>query len=163
MFSTIEAPSLSPAAAADLLAEKNAGSVPVLGAAFAEMAGSEQFNVLVLAFDTLVNDIRTEGVTPWATALLKAIDDMANRFLSASPAGEYEQRIGARIEDCVYAGLRGRRTSRRVIPYTRDELLGALIGTAVTGRYDSSLDFLHRAAVSGAGDDFSGFSSVTSY
>ncbi|WP_018771422.1 hypothetical protein [Arthrobacter sp. 162MFSha1.1] len=145
------------------LAEKNpADRASALVAGFEQMDAQEQFDALVLAFDTLVIDLRAaEEKTAWAVALLTAIDKMAIHFLSAGPADEGQYRKATSIEDAVFAGLRGRQTARRHVPYDREELLSVLLAAVTKGHHNLTLSTSRLYATEAFGPDFAGFRSAS--
>lgn len=51
-------------------------------AAFHELEAPETFGALVLAFDTLVKAVHTDGLTPRSIALISALDEISIRFMS---------------------------------------------------------------------------------
>lgn len=143
------------------LRRKNPLDASVLETQFAQLDSAEQFDALVLAFDTLVINLRTDGKTAWSDALLAALDKMAIRFLSTgAPADEDQYRKGTCIEDAVFAGLRGRKHARRVVPYDAEELLSVLLAAVIKGHPDLTLATSRHYATEAFGPDFSGFRSA---
>lgn len=110
------------------LAEKATTDHMSLVRAYRQLEDQEQFNALVLAFDTLVEDIRNQGITPRTESLLVAMDGMCVEFTYGSK-DEDQRRIASLIEDAVLAGRQIGKSAARPTTYTKSEdLLCVLIG-----------------------------------
>lgn len=92
---------------------------------------SAKFTAITLAFDALVEAVRTEGVTERVTSLIAELDrDAIHLMRTPHLVNGNERRAACRIEDTVFKALRGRETSRGFVPYTAEQLLCLLIAGA---------------------------------
>ncbi len=119
---------------------------------FSDLATSETFSALRLTFDTLVNAVQTEGVTPRSTALISALDAISIRFMSESHAvSGTERQIGRGIENGAFEGLRGQVTEHGFVPYTAEELVCVLVAN-LHGHGGASLQATKEFAASATGN-----------
>ncbi|KIC68708.1 hypothetical protein [Pseudarthrobacter phenanthrenivorans] len=157
---------------ADSLAKKAPLNGLALVTAFTQLDSTEQFDALVLAFETLVLDLRDAEIsaddkeakaakTAWASALVAALDGMAVHFLDEGFMDEDQREIGTFIEDAAFAGLRGTTHARgRHLPYSRKELLPVLLAAFDKGHPNLTLSTSRLFAQTAFGPDYAGFRSA---